>query len=138
MSSVRLCFLTLLLCGAATGCEWTDETASFRPVPLETYRRQIEQGRAQPWTATPRRIVEHLMGPLERGTGPVTYQQIRHLNGIVTLIVTQEGILDDEVYAERRVFTFVTNHGQWALQQAKVGYKCQKSDRQYSGRGCGR
>ena len=138
MGSVRLYLLALLLCGAATGCEWTDETASFRIEPLELYRRQIEQGRPQPWTTTPRRIVEHLLGPPEREAGPVTYQEVRHLNGVVTLIVTEEGLLDDEVYAERRMFTFVTNHGKWALQQVKVGYKCQKSDRRYSGHGCGR
>ncbi|MBJ6111837.1 hypothetical protein JAO73_22645 [Hymenobacter sp. BT523] len=138
MGSFRLCFLALLLCVADTGCEWSDETASFRTEPLEPYRRQIEQGRPQPWTSTPRRIVEHLLGTPEREAGPVTYQEVHHLNGVVTLIATEEDVLDDEVYAERRVFTFVSNHGQWALQQVKVGYKCQKSDRRYSGQGCNR
>jgi hypothetical protein len=138
MGSVRLGLVALLLCGATTGCEWDDETASFRTEPLGPYTRQILHGRPQPWTTTPRRIVEHLLGPPERGAGPVTYQEVHHLNGVVTLIVTQEGVLDDEVYAERRVFTFVRNHGQWALQQIQVGYKCQKSDRRFSGRGCAR
>ena len=136
MGSVRLCFLALLLCGAATGCEWFDETASFCTVPVEPYRRRIEQGRPQPWTTTPRRIVKHLIPPLPeddfREAGPRTYQQIRHLNGSVTISVT-ERLLDDEVNAERRVFTFVTNHGQWALQQVKVGYNFRDSALGYSG-----
>ena len=136
MGSVRLCLVALLLSGAATGCEWTDETASFRTESLEPYRRQIDKGRPQPWTTDPRRIVEHLLGPPEREAGPVTYRQVRHLHGVVSLFVTQGGVPDDEVYAVRRVFPFVRNHGEWSVQQVMVGYKCRKSDRRYSDYSC--
>jgi hypothetical protein len=54
----------------------------------------------------------------------------------VTLIATQEGLLDSQIYAVRRVFSFVSQRGQWSVQQVKVGYKCQKSDRRYSGHSC--
>ena len=136
MGCVRLWLLALLLCGVATGCEWTDETASFCTEPLEPYSRQIAQGRSQPWTTTPRRIVEHLLGPPEPEAGPVTYREVRHLNGVVTLIATQEGVLDDENYAVRSVYTFVSQRGQWSVQRVQVGYKHQKSDRRYLGHSC--
>ncbi|MBF9222596.1 hypothetical protein [Hymenobacter ruricola] len=136
MGSIRIYLVALLLYGAVTGCEWDEETASFRTEPLEPYFRQVIQGRPQPWTTTPRRIAEHLLGPPSRKSGIVTYQEVHHLNGVVTVIATQESVLDEEMYAVRRVFTFVSQRGQWSVQQVKVGYKCRKSDRRYSGRSC--
>lgn len=126
----------MLLCAAATGCDWDDETASFRTEPLEPYARQVFQGRPKPWTTTPRRIVEQLLGPPGREVGIVSYQEIQHLNGIVTLIATQENVPGSGIYAVRHVFTFASQRGQWSVQQVKVGYKCRKSDRRFSGRSC--
>jgi hypothetical protein len=128
---IRVYLVALLLCETATGCDWNDETASFRTEPLEPYTQQIFQGRPKPWTTTPHRIVEYLLRPPGREAGIVTYQEVHHLNGIVTLIATQEGVLDSESYAVRRVLTFVSQRV-----NVKVGYKCQKSDRRYSGHGC--
>ena len=138
MPGSRLFILALLLYGGVTGCAPTDETADFRAVNPALYNEQIDRGRPAPWTETPLRIVEHLLGPHEKEAGPVTYQLRYQPSGAVTLTVTEERVLDDEIYAQRRVFTFVDNDGHWGVQQVKVGYKCQPTDKTYSGRGCGR
>lgn len=138
MAASRLFIVALLLCVGVIGCAPTDETADFRVVNPAPYNKQIDRGRPYPWTGTPLRIVEHLLGPHEKEAGPITYQLRHHSSGAVTLTVTQERVLDDEIYAERRVFTFVANDGRWSVQQVKVGYKCYPTDKAYSGRGCGR
>lgn len=135
----RLILLVLIL-GNISACAPTDETATFRVEAPAVYNHQIDRGwqQQESWTATPRQITEHLIGPPEKEAGPVTYQQLDHPNGTVTLTVTEEGVLDDEIYGQRRVFTFILKDRRWTVQQVKVGYKCQPDDQAYSGQGCGR
>ncbi|WP_426061044.1 hypothetical protein [Hymenobacter sp. B1770] len=133
--------MLLFLQVAGTGCARGDETAGFRDENPTPYNQKIERGQRQrqAWTATPRQIIQHLFEPeSDEGGDLFTFQQTRHVNGSRTVTITEEGLLDDEVYGERRVLTFVVKQGGWVVKQVKVGYKFQKSDQAYSGQGCGR
>lgn len=132
MLSTRTFLLVLLLLQiGGAGCTRPDETAGFRDENPTPYNQQIERGRReqQAWTATPRQITLHLFEPESDEVNYLfTFEQSGQANGSRTVTLTQEGLLDDEVYGERRLFTFVEEQGGWVVKQVKVGFKCQKGD----------
>ena len=56
----------------------------------------------------------------------------------VTVVLTQEGLADDSVYAEKRLVRFEKTDGIWKIVDVRVGFRCQKNrgHDNYSGERC--
>jgi hypothetical protein len=126
--------VALFLLVAIGGCAEVDESSGFASKSPASYNQQITLGRRQQqaWTATPWRIMQHLLGP-ESNEESYTFdfQQVIHADSSRTVTVTQEHLPDDAVYGERTILTFVREENGWVVKAVKVGYKCQQ-DRGHS------
>lgn len=133
--SVALFFLV-----AVGGCEQAFESSFANKSPA-AYNQAISLGRRQQqaWTATPWRIMQHLLGPeANEESYPLHFQQVIHPDSSRTVTVTQENLPDDAIYGERTILTFVREESGWLVKEVKVGYKCQqgRGHQYYAGTWC--
>jgi hypothetical protein len=134
--------VALVLLVALAGCAEVAESSSFARKRPDSYNQKIRLGRSQQqaWTATPWRIMQHLLGPESNEESyPFDFQQVIQADSSRIVTVTQEHLPDDAVYGERTIWTFVRDESGWVVKAIKVGYQCQPgrghSD-SYSGTKC--
>jgi hypothetical protein len=132
----------LLLLPFLTTCNTSNETNSFKDEDIKFYTQKIESARLnqEKWAETPLLIVNELLSPQYRSEGNSYYniEIVKVSIDTITIIVTEEGLLDDSVYGEKRVIHFVFRNNHWDIERIKVGFKCQKNrgHENYSGQGC--
>jgi len=134
--------VVMFLLVAVVSCKEVDESSSFASKSPDSYNQKISLGRRQQqvWTATPWRIMQHLLGPESNEESyAFDFKQVIHADSSRTVTVTQEHLPDDAVYGERTILTFVRDESGWVVKAVKVGHKCQQgrglSD-SYSGTWC--
>src|SRR5450755_5063237 len=143
MSMHKITFFTYsLFLVLLSACNPSDDIDSFKEEDISSYNHQINAGRIkqEPWTETPISILNKLLPPVYRSEGNGYYKIEIQKNSIdsFTVIVTQEGLLDDSVYGEKRLISFVQNNGVWIIKRVRVGFKCQngRGHKNYSGNVC--
>ena len=125
-----------------SSCNPSDDIDSFKDEDISSYNQQIEVGRMkqESWTETPISILNKLLPPVYRSEGNGYYKIEIQKNSIDSFMVTvtQEGLLDDSVFGEKRLISFVQNNGAWIIKRVRVGFKCQngRGHKNYSGNVC--
>lgn len=136
-TKILLVFLALLL-----ACHNKDDLDSFQDVDISDFNLQIEKGirNQEQWAKTPYLIVNQLFGPQYNSEGYHTFILEQYENdSSLTIIVTQEGLLDDCVEGEKRIIEFKFSNGFWIISKMRLGIKCYEyrgGHTNYSGEGC--
>lgn len=108
-------------------CNTKDDIDSFLPIDVAEFNQKIENGRQQKeqWVQTPFLIVNQLFGPIYNSEGDQTFilEQYENDNSL-TVIVTQEGLLDDSVAGEKRIILFKYENEAWIISKMTLGMKC--------------
>ena len=132
--------ITLLL--MLSSCSSEDDYSSFISEDTNKYNSQISSAINvnEAWATTPYQIVGKLFGPEYRteGNSRFSLEQAEISNEHVRIIVTQEGLLDDSVYGEKRIIEFKYKVNRWMIDNIKLGFKCQsgRGQEEYSGELC--
>lgn len=132
-------FIILLL---LSSCGSQDDFSSFIPEDIDKYNNQIFSAIEikEAWATTPYLIVGKLFGPqyLTEGNAGFALEQDEISNEHVKVIVTQEGLLDDSVYGEKRIIEFKYKSNIWTIDKIKLGFKChlKRGQQNYSGEPC--
>lgn len=125
-----------------SSCSSGDDYSSFIPEDIASYNSQITSAIdvSEAWVTTPYQIVGKLFGPEYRteGNSKFDLEQAEISNEHVRIIVTQEGLLDDSVYGEKRIIEFKYKGNRWVIDNIKLGFKCQsgRGQQKYSGEIC--
>lgn len=123
-------------------CGSGDNYSGFLPEDPDKYNRLIlfAIDNNEVWATTPYQIVGELFGPeyLTEGNSGFVLEQAEISNEHVRIIVTQEGLLDDSIYGEKRVIEFKFKANRWMIDNIKLGFKCQegRGHQNYSGELC--
>lgn len=125
-----------------SACEKKDDIGSFLEMDIADFNQKIEKGmqRKEGWVETPYLIVNQLFGPRYNSEGHQTFvfEQYKNNNSL-TIIVTQEGLLDDSVFGEKRIIEFKFQNGRWSIDRMRLGMKCHEyrgGHTNYSGEAC--
>lgn len=125
-----------------SSCSSGDDYSSFIPEDTDKYNNQIFSAIdvKEAWVATPYLIVGKLFSPEYRSEGHSRFalEQAEISNEHVRIIVTQEGLLDDSVYGEKRIIEFKYKDNRWIIDNIQLGFKCQsgRGQKKYSGEIC--
>ena len=131
--------MTLILSSA---CDNQDDIDSFLEVDIADFNQRIEKGiqNKEPWVETPYLIVNKLFGPKYNSEGHQTFILEQYeTDSSLTVIVTQEGLLDDSVAGEKRIIEFKFEIGLWTISKIRLGMKCHEyraGHTNYSGKVC--
>ncbi|MCJ8167518.1 hypothetical protein MKJ04_21935 [Pontibacter sp. E15-1] len=140
MRYLRTLVITLLLLLSA--CSNDDSYDSFVIEDATKYNNQILSAlqHNEPWAQTPFLIVGELFGPAYQteGGGGYAFEQTEVTDDFVRVAVTQEGLLDDSVYGEKRIIDFRYKADRWVIDNIKLGFKCQRNrgHQNYAGELC--
>ncbi|MFD3002980.1 hypothetical protein ACFS7Z_21625 [Pontibacter toksunensis] len=134
-----LLLISLLL--VIYSCRSGNDYGSFIPENKDKYNSQISSATDsnEAWSTTPYLIVGKLFGPAYHTEGNLgfTLEQTEISDEHISIIVTQEGLLDDSVYGEKRIIEFKYKANRWTIGSIKLGFKCQSGrGQQYSGELC--
>ncbi len=119
-----------------------DSHDSFMVEDATKYNNQILTAlqHNEPWAQTPFLIVGELFGPAYQTEGIAGYafEQTEIADDVVRVVVTQEGLLDDSVYGEKRIIEFRYKVDRWVIEDIKLGFKCQRNrgHQNYAGELC--
>jgi hypothetical protein len=110
-------------------CDNKDDIDSFLILDVAEYNDKIIKGRQdnQQWVETPYLIINQLFGPRYNSEGHQTFilEQYENDNdNSLTVIVTQEGLLDDSVAGEKRILEFKFENEVWTIIKMTLGMKC--------------
>ena len=125
-----------------SSCSSSDDYSSFIAEDTNKYNSQIVSATDgnEVWATTPYLIVGKLFGPEYRteGNSGFALEQTEISNEHVRIIVTQEGLLDDSVFGEKRIIEFRYKANGWTIDNIKLGFKCQskRGHQNYSGEPC--
>jgi len=111
-------------------------------VEIADFNQKIEKGvqHGEVWVDTPYLIVNQLFGPRYNSEGHQTFILEQYeIDNSLTVIVTQEGLLDDSVFGEKRIIEFKLENGRWTISKMRPGMKCHEyrgGHTNYSGERC--
>jgi len=132
----------LITIALLSACGNKDDLDSFLDVDIAEFNQQIESGiqNREQWVETPYLIVNRLFGPQYNSEGHHTFilEQYEKDNSL-TIILTQEGLLDDSVEGEKRIIDFRFDNGFWTITKMRLGIKCYEyrgGHTNYTGEGC--